>query len=602
MLKKTIIISILSFLFLRCSSGEAQRIVQPNGDSPGNEKIIKEAMEYFVQGSVAEAKGEYASAILEYQDALRLDPRAGIYYSLGKNYLQLNKLSHALSNSKNAVMLDSSNTDYLYLLAGIYLNVHQSDSAAIFYEKIIRLDSASANAYYNLASILIEQSGFLEALNVYKKFYENIGPVPDILWRIAEIEENLGHIDEAISFAEKLSSLEPSNPAIEKLLIDIYTKAKKYDIALIKLNNAMAIYPDDLSLTEMKGKLYLQQDNWEEADRQFTLLLGHPKITSDIKIKIGVIYINQSRKDSALLSVAKNLFQEMDKDSADWKVKMALGEIALMEKDDPVAIKNFEIVTELARWNADAWARLGGLYFDKKKYQEASSVLLEASQLFSDNFSIALLLGLSFSQLNQFRQAMPYLNKAVELEPKDITALSAYSYVLSQEKQPDEAVNYLRRALSIEPKNADLLGTLGLIYNAQKKWTECDSAYTEALKNDVNNSLLLNNYAYSLAERGVKLDEAYKMIETAVSKAPDNSSYLDTFGWVCYKTGDYVKAEEFVRKAIARDENNPTLIEHLGDILYKKGDKTAAVEMWQKAFLLNADNPELKTKIEKGEL
>ena len=46
----------------------------------------KRAMDHFINGSIAEAKGDYASAVLEYQDALNLDPSAGIYYALGKNY------------------------------------------------------------------------------------------------------------------------------------------------------------------------------------------------------------------------------------------------------------------------------------------------------------------------------------------------------------------------------------------------------------------------------------------------------------------------------------------------------------------------------------
>ena len=115
-------------------------------------------------------------------------------------------------------------------------------------------------------------------------------------------------------------------------------------------------------------------------------------------------------------------------------------------------------------------------------------------------------------------------------------------------------------------------------------------------------ALVNNNYAYSLSERGERLDDALEMVKISIEAEPTNSSYLDTVGWVYYKLGDYAKAKEYIEKAIEVGGESAVMLEHLGDILYKLGKKDSAMEFWQKAFTLDTSNNELKNKIEKGEI
>ncbi len=111
---------------------------------------------------------------------------------------------------------------------------------------------------------------------------------------------------------------------------------------------------------------------------------------------------------------------------------MYLGAIALSEGDDSVAIENFKFVTENANWNVAAWVRLGGLYFDNRKYGESEVVMSEAILSFPEDFYVNLILGLSLAQQAKYEDAEKYLKKATLLNPTDITALSAYAFTLSQ--------------------------------------------------------------------------------------------------------------------------------------------------------------------------
>jgi len=158
----------------------------------------------------------------------------------------------------------------------------------------------------------------------------------------------------------------------------------------------------------------------------------------------------------------------------------------------------------------------------------------------------------------------------------------------------------LKRALRVDPNNIEVLGMMGLIYDGKKMYNKSDSLYSKAVSLDSTNILLLNNFAYSLAERGIQLKKALKMVKTAVEKEPKNSSYLDTIGWVYYKLGKYDDAVKYINKAIEHDSDNATLLEHLGDVYFKMNKKDKAKEVWKNAYELDTTKVDIKLKIEKG--
>ena len=131
---------------------------------------------------------------------------------------------------------------------------------------------------------------------------------------------------------------------------------------------------------------------------------------------------------------------------------------------------------------------------------------------------------------------------------------------------------------------------------------ESDSVYQKALEIDSTNATVNNNYAYSLSERGIKLDEALRMIKIAIAEDSANSSFLDTMGWVYFQLKNYELAKQYIEKAIRYGGESATMLEHLGDIEFKLGDKKQAKVLWQKALKLDATKTELKSKIEKGEI
>ncbi|MEO8231705.1 MAG: tetratricopeptide repeat protein, partial [Ignavibacteriota bacterium] len=519
-------IILLSTFLVNCSSSSTiteQKIDDKKTVLTVDQKKQK-ALDFFINGGVFETQGNFEAAAGQYEKALKYDSSAGLYYTLAKNYVYLNKLSNALTYALDAVGMDSTKIEYLDLLADIFNYGNQKESAIKVLENAIMLDSTNIELNYKLAR-LYEDDKPLKAVKMYSRILSQLGPDWSVLTRIAELQERLGNNDEAINAIKKLQALDPANIPLKKMLVQFYLKAKKYDEGILLCDEIIELMPYDLEVREAKAKLLLGKDDWAGAAKEFDYLLDQPDVNLDAKINIGANYFNKAITDSTVLPIAKSFFTKLDKDTIDWQIKMYLGAIALSEGNDSVAIENFKFVTKNANWNVAAWVRLGGLYFDNKKYDEAEVVMSEAILTFQEDFYVNLILGLSLAQQSKHADAEKYLKKATILNPKDVTALSAYAFTLNQLKEDDKAIFYLNSALEIEPDDAQLIGTLAMIYNGMELFEKSDSLYERALELKPDDPLLSNNYAYSFATRNIKLERALKMVQISVTSDPLNSSY-----------------------------------------------------------------------------
>ena len=602
---KSIITLLLIMTIIAC--GTSQETVRKKEFSEKkitkeNIKLIqdkkKKASEYFINGSMADMKGDYASAVLEYQSALELDPDAGIHFALGKDYLFLNKKILSLKHAKAAVKLEPKNIEYKHLLAQVFRMANLRDSSATIYRDILELDSTNTAAMYALGS-LIENDKPLESLNIFNKLLKYSGPDWKVLVKIASINERLGNIEKTISTIEKLLKEYPNNLNLKKILIESYHKEGKYDKALELTEESIKIFPDDLQLIEYKAKILLSKNDWINSAKNFEPLIKSDKINLSGKIQIGRTFLMQSTKDSTLLPIAKKMFEEINADTNYWEVKFYLAAINVQQKNVEDGIKYYNEASKLAGWNPEIWIRLGGLLFDNERYDEAIVELNSALEHFPDDYYINFIIGLSYTQLKKYKKALPFLEKATILQKDKVDAFTAYGFALDKTGAQDKAIEILNKALTIEPNNIQALSNLGLIYDARKDWQKCDEIYEKALAVDSNNVLILNNYAYSLSERGIQLSRALKMSLKAVKAEPENSSYLDTLGWIYFMMGKYDEAQKWISKSLEIEESYDVL-DHQAEIYLKLGKKEEALKAWEMALKKNPNNKEIKEKIEKA--
>jgi Tfp pilus assembly protein PilF len=194
------------------------------------------------------------------------------------------------------------------------------------------------------------------------------------------------------------------------------------------------------------------------------------------------------------------------------------------------------------------------------------------------------------------------MQKAEKTIPKDFRIPFLLGLGYSRMDQNEKAIAALRRSLELKPDDINSLSTLAMTLDGMHRYQESDSLYERALTLDPKSPLLMNNYGYSLAERGLQLDRALRMSLQAIEAEPNNDSYLDTVGWVYFRLGKYDEAMKYISKAISVGGASATVYEHMGDIHYKLGDKKKAEDFWKQSLEMNSANQSLKEKIARGSL
>ena len=108
----------------------------------------------------------------------------------------------------------------------------------------------------------------------------------------------------------------------------------------------------------------------------------------------------------------------------------------------------------------------------------------------------------------------------------------------------------------------------------------------ESLNIKSDEAYVLNYLAYSWLERGAGIFEAFKMLEMEGVSDSNDPYIIDSIGWAYFMTGNFIKAEVFMKRAVEIMPDDPTVNDHYGDILWSLNRKIQARYFWKNVLNL----------------
>src|SRR5207244_274560 len=124
-----------------------------------------------------------------------------------------------------------------------------------------------------------------------------------------------------------------------------------------------------------------------------------------------------------------------------------------------------------------------------------------------------------------------------------------------------------------------------------------EHAVRDALRLDPENPRTLNFLGYLLADHGLSLEEALRLIRHALELDPDNGAYIDSLGWVYYRLGRLSEARIELERAVKLTGGDPVVHEHLGDVYKDMKMFDLAREQYRLSLSLDASNAKVKAKL-----
>lgn len=214
-------------------------------------------------------------------------------------------------------------------------------------------------------------------------------------------------------------------------------------------------------------------------------------------------------------------------------------------------------------------------------------------------------IALHYNALDDLDKARSHLEKLVKSNPDDLEAITSLGNVLRGHSLFQEAERSYDQGLQslseVQTNHWTLLYFRGITRERQNKWDGAEADFREALTLKPEQPMILNYLGYSLVDRGLKLDEALKMIERAVRLRPTDGYIVDSLGWVYYRLGRYEEAADAMERAVSLRPHDPIINDHLGDAYWQVGRKLEARYKWNHARDLEPEPEDLKRILDKIE-
>ena len=283
-------------------------------------KLLEDAERYVLRGKIQ-------PAILEYQKIINLDPHdIHILNTIGDLYLRQNRISEA--------------NDYFFQVAETFVREHFLLKAIAVYKKILITDPDNLEINLKVAELYAKQGLSFDARNQYLQ--------------VAALLEREGKTAEYLDVCEKIVELDPSNMDIRQKLSALYLDAEENDKAQVHLlgtaraqvraddltgavdsfERAMQLAPLDedamrdfldcckrtknlqpvlkqliasvetapqnVDMQEMLGRAYLENGDWEEADKAFQTVISLDESRYENYFLMAQFFIDREEYDRAI--------------------------------------------------------------------------------------------------------------------------------------------------------------------------------------------------------------------------------------------------------------------------------------------------------------
>jgi tetratricopeptide (TPR) repeat protein len=226
-------------------------------------------------------------------------------------------------------------------------------------------------------------------------------------------------------------------------------------------------------------------------------------------------------------------------------------------------------------------------------------------------------MALGLEQMKRGDEAVKLLEALSVARPGDTDVMISLGRLYQSRKDFAKAAEVFDKIIiTIEPSpqrsHWNLFYARGIAFERTKQWPKAEADFRRALSlipetNDFrrDRSLVLNYLGYSWVDKGLNLDEAFKMLRQAVDLSPRDGHIIDSLGWAFFRLGRYEDAVRELERAIELMPGDAVINDHLGDAYYRVGRKLEATFQWNHARDMNPDPedlPRILAKIERGGL
>lgn len=238
----------------------------------------------------------------------------------------------------------------------------------------------------------------------------------------------------------------------------------------------------------------------------------------------------------------------------------------------PGAEQSLWSYVEAHRDSSDALYMLGFVLNREDRPADSLKAYTNAAAIARPTADDLKIVGLDYVLLNDYADAIKWLEKAVSLDNKNKDAWYYLGRAYYTQSQLIKAKQAFVAALELDPHDVKAENGIGLVFESSAKPAEAIAAYQKAIawqKDDLHKSEQpYVNLGSLLLEQG-RITDAIQPLETAVAIAPENAYCRLRLGTAYFRAAQLEKAKQELEKATELDPENATVHYQLGRV-YKE--------------------------------
>ncbi len=378
---------------------------------------------------------------------------------------------------------------------------------------------------YALAEIFMQYGYMKEADRVLEHLQFLFPEEAQLKIDRANVLMELGDEDEALNLLLEIEEASPEYPQALLVLADYYQMQGLFEVAEIRINEALAILPDEPLLHFAKAELLFETGRFLEAARLYEELYEQQAEFAGIHLveRLAEVYRAGAAYETALYYYLKALDDEVKPD-------ILFG----------------------AAYSA----------FQSQKYEMAIKQLEELKELDPDYFSAYLLLAESYAMTEENPKAYAAIQEGLKRDEYDKTLYLFAGKMALKNSLPVDAEQYLREAIALDPEYMEAVLALISVLGQQERNEDVIELFETLQQNDFEWSTLYP-FAAEAYENLELYDRAYEFYRLAYNDFKEDATFLEKYVYFLLEEGKRSEAKVVLEQLMNIQPGEPEWQEKL---------------------------------------
>jgi tetratricopeptide (TPR) repeat protein len=489
---------------MACSSVPAKAII----DNPITQAVInvydqqlkadpKDYMTWFRRANEYYRHNEYVHALDDVNNALTYAPandtdlRFQAYVLRASIYSQTNKKELALSDLNSALALDPNSYSATYQRANTEYELGQYANARTDYVRLQRFNTRSTEALIGLARCAVKENNISQASDLLEQAVALDSNNPEIYVRRANVRKLMGDHNGAVEDLIVAISINSNDSKSIESLVDYGNT--NYAATIAGLTNAIKLAPQNGLYRYLRASIAQAHYNYLSAIDDYEVIIDQRLYNyHGIHAAVARCLYGLGRYNEALDKIDYALGSTSN--VAEYYVLRSQILRALNRNDE--AIKASAQALAVDANDVNGLVEMALNYIDKKDYQQAASLLGEASMAEANDPAIMMLRAwLLDKYMNQPVAARGFYEQVLDVEGFGDDVRSLRGFALLNLGRTDEANEWMEKVLT-QVDNDGLINYYGACFYAlsdnDEKSLKCTEASLKAGYSD-NHNWMANN-------------------------------------------------------------------------------------------------------------